>query len=244
MSVQSQRSFRGSPRTAVGRSTSNTDPNVVVLDRFDDIASSSTTPFPIANIARSQSFSGGFQGFSIAPSSPNTIIAISTSPESHITNADDQLTHHFRTYIIRRLIMPLVADNNVDGPHPLLLEPGSTKDVFQLEAVRFLPVSANSECVKVILVAHRLYSYIMQYAQLVPSVSPMEVHCQSMGQPATRLGYQLTGRRIIDLSRKQCNTTIRRFRRRPPRQPPMTWCRMASFFGTSFYLSMISACQW
>lgn len=140
MSVQSQISLHGSPRIAFGRSKTNTDPNVVILDRFDDVTSPSAMPFPNATSARSQSIPSGFQGLSITPSSPNMSIAVRALPESHITSSDDLLVRHFRRHIIHRLILPLMAGDHVGRQQPLLLKPGSTEDVFQLEAVRFLPL--------------------------------------------------------------------------------------------------------
>lgn len=43
-----------------------------------------------------------------------------------------------------------MAGDHVGRQQPLLLKPGSTEDVFQLEAVRFLPVSAKTESVEMI----------------------------------------------------------------------------------------------
>ena len=133
MSVQSQASGFGLSTSSLSRSStrSRTDPNTVVLDRFEDISPSSAGQFSIPSPGRRPSLPDSIQYLSISTSSPTAHGFYTTSPLSQVAYADEQCIAHFRQYVINRLVQP-----QLEGGFP-----GSTRDTFEIEAARFQPVS-------------------------------------------------------------------------------------------------------
>lgn len=111
-----------------------TDPNVIVLDRFEDAPTTATAASnPATSPPRRTSFPDVHQ------------LTISTSPlprdssyrPDRAGGRDERLMAHFRQYIVRRLVQPLL-----DGSNPPFTS-SSTRHVFELEAARFPPVRPN-----------------------------------------------------------------------------------------------------
>ncbi len=114
-----------------------TDPNVVVLDRFEDVPVTPTGPFQITSPARRTSLPQGLEYLSISKS-----LSGSAATRNHVlpstARSDSHLIAHFRHYIIPRLVQPQAAigmNNHIS--------PWSTADSFETEATRFQPVSAS-----------------------------------------------------------------------------------------------------
>ncbi len=72
----------------------------------------------------------------ISTSLEAAILPNTTATYTRIPGSDDHLIAHFHQTIVRRLIQP-----QLPGQSQHRLVPGSTRDVFELEAAHFLPVS-------------------------------------------------------------------------------------------------------
>lgn len=136
-SVQSFASGRVELTSPFGGTLSRvqTDPNVVVLDRFEDASPISTLSLSLPSPGRRSSLPNGFHYLpeSNGPSEQVPLTIFSLSPR---IKAEDDLVSHFRHYIVRRLVKPLAYDFPVDS-----VAAGHTKNVFELDSSRFQPVS-------------------------------------------------------------------------------------------------------
>jgi hypothetical protein len=143
ISARNQQSARHEARTLPSPSGSRTsrqsDPNVVVLDRFEELPtaiSPSSTTFP-------SSGQGGLpdsmqhMSLNIPPALP--VPSRSTTPTTR-TAAESRLVLHFRSYIIDRLVPSSIKDSQNGGPRP-----GPIGDIFETAANKFPPVSCNSD---------------------------------------------------------------------------------------------------
>lgn len=135
-STRSSRSTISSPRSRSGRTPQPLDPNVVVLDRFEDAAPGLAGPLPLAVIDRRTSFPETVQ-----PTIAHLphLTRISTAPNvayGNMSAAESRLVSHFRRQIVHRLV-PRV----LDGLATDVLTPGSVRDMYEVESARFPPVS-------------------------------------------------------------------------------------------------------
>ena len=137
MSIQSSASSRRTATPSLSRSSTNSrvDPNVVVLDRFEDVSSPTSVLPPLLSpdLSRRPSLPNELQLLSI--SRPPNNIVLPSSPLNSVMSSENHLVARFRQYITRRLIQP-----QIDGSSPNLITPGSTRDSFEIEASRFPPV--------------------------------------------------------------------------------------------------------
>jgi hypothetical protein len=117
------------------RISTQTDPNVIVLDRFEDqptTTSPSSSGFP-------SSGQGGLpdsmqhMSLNIPPALP--VPSRSTTPTTR-TAAESRLVLHFRSYIIDRLVPSPIKDSQSGSPTP-----GPIGDIFENAANKFPPVS-------------------------------------------------------------------------------------------------------
>ncbi|KAK3715258.1 hypothetical protein LTR37_007225 [Vermiconidia calcicola] len=141
MSVQSQTSSFSNNNSSLGRSLSRgrTDPNVVVLDRFEDVSSTSAGPFRIPSPARRPSLPDGLQYLTISTSSLPTFSPSSSSPSATPSltpglRPDNHFISHFRHYVLPLLVQPQIGASTND----VLTD--STRDMFEVEALRFPPL--------------------------------------------------------------------------------------------------------
>ncbi|PPJ57570.1 hypothetical protein CBER1_10528 [Cercospora berteroae] len=128
-STHSCRGGRSSPRPSPRRATTlPPDPNMVILDRFED--SSSEVPLPIRSSR--DDFPESIQALSITspPYSPSTISTAATTS----IREDEELVTHFRQYIVPRLVHP--QSEAMRG----VASQGSTTDVLEREAAKFPPL--------------------------------------------------------------------------------------------------------
>lgn len=138
-STQNQTHARQEARTLSSpnssRASTQSDPNVVVLDRFEDLSattSPSASGFP-------PSGQGGLpdsmqhMSLNIPPAFPAQ--SRSTTPNTR-TAAESRLVLHFRSYIIDRLVPSSIKDSQNGSPRP-----GPIGDIFETAANEFPPVS-------------------------------------------------------------------------------------------------------
>jgi hypothetical protein len=140
ISTRNPQSGRQETRTLTSPSGSRTsrqsDPNVVVLDRFED---QPTTTSP-SSAAFPSSGQGGLpdsmQHMSLNIP-PLPVPSRSTTPTTR-TAAEGRLVLHFRSYIIDRLV-PSSIKNSQNGSS----RPGPIGDIFETAANKFPPVSQH-----------------------------------------------------------------------------------------------------
>jgi hypothetical protein len=138
ISMRNPQIARQETRTVYSPSDSRTprqsDPNVVVLDRFEDqlkTTSPSSATFP-------PSGQGGLpdsmqhMSLNIPPALP--VPSRSTTPTTR-TAAESRLVLHFRSYIIDRLVPSTMKDSQNGSSRP-----GSIGDIFETTANKFPPV--------------------------------------------------------------------------------------------------------
>ena len=123
-------------RPTFGRSLtrSRTDPNVVVLDRFEDVSPISAGPASIASDSRRPSLPDNMQYLSISTSSSPISAMVPPSPLSQVMRADDDFIAHFRHSVSSRLVQPQLEG----AAHEMTANP--TRDAFVIEAMRFQPL--------------------------------------------------------------------------------------------------------
>jgi len=134
----SARSQLTSAESRLSRTASNRDPNVVVLDRFEDAAPGSAGPFTLQHAERRDSLPEHMRHMSIAPPLA-PLVRTATYPVASVLRmsaAEARLVSHFRGYVVQRLVPPVF-----DGLLTSNLSPGSTRDVYEIESARFPPVS-------------------------------------------------------------------------------------------------------
>ncbi|KAK3116576.1 hypothetical protein LTR53_002944 [Teratosphaeriaceae sp. CCFEE 6253] len=134
-SVQSSQGSVGSPASCSGRSKAPSDPYVVVLDRFEEASTPTSTSYPISVPPRGPSMPDAMRNLTITAAPPVPRATFMPDPYTRIQSSDDHLTAHFRRSILRRLTQPVLEEPMQHG-----LVPRSTRDVFELEATRFRPL--------------------------------------------------------------------------------------------------------
>ena len=113
---------------------SRTDPNVVVLDRFEDVSSSSGGPLPVPSPVPPPSLPSDMQYLSIQTSLASVGAIFPTSPLSQVMRADGHFLAHFQYYIFSRLVQPQLGTPSNSMVH------NPTSNAFELEATRFPPL--------------------------------------------------------------------------------------------------------
>lgn len=122
---------RASTVSSTGSSKkSRSDPNVVVLDRFEESSPSMSLQLP----GRQSSLPETMQHMSLSITPSSTTSSQPNTPITHVTAAESRLILHFRQYIVARLVP---EDINPVGSN---LTPGSMRDIFEVEAAKFQPV--------------------------------------------------------------------------------------------------------
>ncbi|KAK0354024.1 hypothetical protein LTR91_025024 [Friedmanniomyces endolithicus] len=136
-SVQSTQGSVSSPTSSSGWQSTRPDPNTVVLERFEDGAPLTTTSYSVSVPPQRSDvhIPDAMRYLSIRTSPQVASLPNTTATYTRIPSSDDHLTAHFRQNIVRRLIQP-----QVPGQSQHRLVPGSTRDVFELEAARFRPL--------------------------------------------------------------------------------------------------------
>lgn len=129
-------------KSRAGSGSSNrkgSDPNVVVLDRFEDLSpTTSVTSGPAVSPIRSGTLPETLQHMSLnVPPSSYTSSQPST-PTGYIPAAEGRLILHFRRYIVTRLVPRNIEYNYGVGTAPL-------RDIFENESAKFPPVSTKSK---------------------------------------------------------------------------------------------------
>jgi len=124
-----------SPGSSLSRTSTQTDTNFVVLDRFEDATPPAVAQYRVPSPARRPSIPDALQQLSISSPLHSVAPAYPTAAPTRPGNMEDRFIAHFRRYIVRRLVQPLVDRQ----PHDNIV-PGSTRDVFETEATRFPPV--------------------------------------------------------------------------------------------------------
>jgi hypothetical protein len=135
LSAKNQTSARSLSSPISNKTSTQTDPNVIVLDRFEDqptTTSPSSSGFP-------PSGQGGLpdsmqhMSLNIPPALP--VPSRSTTPTTR-TAAESRLVLHFRSYIIDRLVPSSIKDSRSGSPAP-----SPIGDIFENAAKKFPPVS-------------------------------------------------------------------------------------------------------
>lgn len=139
MSVQSTRSAVASPRSELERSTNLVDPNVVVLQRFEDASASSNTPFSVFPNTGRTSLPEDMQRMGLSASPPTVYASGPVLPSGHGNSRDDRLLVHYRQYVSVRLWLHS-EDDLARGQG----SPSFSHDMFEREALRFPPVSVQT----------------------------------------------------------------------------------------------------
>jgi len=106
-----------------------TAPNVVILDRFEDVNLASVSSWSVPDIDRRASASD-ITNVSVKTELLSDFAA--TAPSTPILFSNDLLVHHFRRYILPRLVQPL---HSTTGVHQ-----STIADALESEAQRFPPL--------------------------------------------------------------------------------------------------------
>jgi hypothetical protein len=123
----------------IARSGSNSsnrtrsDPNVVVLDRFEDLSPSTSLTSPLAPQIRQVGLPETLQHMSLTVPPHSSTSSQASTPVTYISAAESRLVSHFRRYIVTRLVPKNIEDNYGIGSPPI-------RDIFENEAARFPPV--------------------------------------------------------------------------------------------------------
>lgn len=145
MSLQSQSSlaaYVGRTSSSLSRTSTQHDPNTVVLDRFEESSAGSGSPFASLPPERRPSLPESMYYLALTTSPPAPVplpapaIVPTLSSSPHPSTAGNPLVSRFQQYIVHRLCQPQLSGT----PSGVLL-PGSTKDMFEIESRRFPPVS-------------------------------------------------------------------------------------------------------
>jgi hypothetical protein len=133
-SARGQTSARQQARTGSGSSNrTRSDPNVIVLDRFEDLSPTTSLTSPLANPSRHGNLPETLQHMSLSVPSVSSTSSQSNSPVTYHSPAEARLVSHFRRYIVTRLVPKNIEDNYGVGSAPI-------RDIFEDEATRFPPV--------------------------------------------------------------------------------------------------------
>jgi hypothetical protein len=106
----------------------HTAPNVVILDKFEDINLAPSSTWSIPESDRRESVSDATN----ASVKTEPLSEFNTAPSTPLLRSNDHLIHHFRGYIVPRLVQPLLS---TVGPHQ-----SSLADALEYEAHRFTPL--------------------------------------------------------------------------------------------------------
>lgn len=143
MSAQSQGSLAGRTSSLSRTNTQQHDPNTVVLDRFEDVSPGAGSPFALAPNNRRPSLPESMYYLNITTPPSAATPALATAPAGQPSPPGHSLITRFRHYILQRLCQP-----QVEGTSPGIIMAGSTKDMFEIEARRFTPVSDGPHQIK------------------------------------------------------------------------------------------------
>lgn len=113
---------------------SRTDPNVVVLERFEDAPTSTPGSFSVPASSRRPSLPANIQYLTISTSSPHPGAMLPPSPLTQVMRADGHLLSHFRHYVLPRLVQ-IQSDRATN-----VLTSSPIADAFEIEASRFPPL--------------------------------------------------------------------------------------------------------
>lgn len=135
-SVQTQLSTPGSPKPDPYRVFSRSDPNVVVLQRFEDASPTSSNSFPVFPSSNQSSLPEDMQRLELS-TSPASVYAVAPqrSPD-FIRSPDERLIRHYRQTVSKVLYCHTKPSPEPDGS---IVD----RDVFDEEASRFPPVSLH-----------------------------------------------------------------------------------------------------
>jgi hypothetical protein len=133
-SARGQTGGRQQTRTGSGSSNrTRSDPNVIVLDRFEDLSPTTSLTSPLANPARHGNLPETLQHMTLSVPSISSASSQSNSPITYHSPAEGRLVSHFRRYVVTRLVPKNIEDNYGVGSAPI-------RDMFEDEATRFPPV--------------------------------------------------------------------------------------------------------
>jgi hypothetical protein len=128
------------PTSSSGPQQVHRDPNTVLLDIFEESSPPPSATYAVSALSRRGSFPDTFGGLRISTPANVGGLTSATSSTPRVSSADDDLVTHFREHIVKRLIQPVVEGQNRQS---LVL--GTTRDVFEIEAARYRPVSVADE---------------------------------------------------------------------------------------------------
>ena len=139
-SEHSPRSTVGSPGPTLSRTSTRTDPNVVVLDRFEDTPPASAGPFSSASASRRPSLPESMQYLSMSSSPPTTSAfhPLAPTPPTRASTTDGRLLAWFRQHIVKRIVQPPDTGTPED-----IVSPTATRSAFEAESARFQPVRSS-----------------------------------------------------------------------------------------------------
>jgi hypothetical protein len=133
-SARGQTSARQQRRAGSGSSNrTRSDPNVVVLDRFEDLSPTTSLTSPSIPSIRQSNLPDTLQHMSLSIPSTSSASSQSSTPITHFPAAEGRLVAHFRRYIVTRLVPKNIEDIYGVGSVPM-------RDIFEDEATRFPPV--------------------------------------------------------------------------------------------------------
>lgn len=121
-----------------GRTRSSADPNVVVLDRFEELTATTSLPASLGPPGRQEGLPESLQHMSLSMTPSSGTSSQPTTPSAYVSPSESRLVSHFRRYIVGRLVPNPLEDTPSDN-----LTPGSIRDLFELEATKFPPVSRS-----------------------------------------------------------------------------------------------------
>jgi hypothetical protein len=133
--IRGQTSRGQQTRTGSGSGNrTRSDPNVIVLDRFEDLSpTTSLTSPPVPPISQSN-LPDTLQHMSLSIPSTSSASSQSSTPVTYFSAAEGRLVSHFRRYIVTLLVPKNIEDIYGVGSVPI-------RDIFEDEATRFPPVS-------------------------------------------------------------------------------------------------------
>lgn len=140
--ARGQTSARQQARTGSGSSNrARSDPNVIVLDRFEDLSPTTSVTSPLVPPTRQGNLPETLQHMSLSVPSVSSTSSQASTPVTYYPPAEGRLVSHFRRYIVTRLVPRNIEENHGVGSAPI-------RDIFEDEATRFPPVSSISVPVK------------------------------------------------------------------------------------------------
>ncbi|EMC91412.1 hypothetical protein BAUCODRAFT_39585 [Baudoinia panamericana UAMH 10762] len=117
-------------------SSFSSDPDTVVLERFEETPAQTPLSYPTSSPTRRPSVPEAFHRLSITSPPTLSSLTYAMAPlDRGPSAADEHLLTRFRQYIARRLTQPNVASLVHSSPHE-----SSLSDLFEIEAARFKPL--------------------------------------------------------------------------------------------------------